>query len=121
MRALHYDSKSLDEVANEFNWSKAYLKKCKSNFSKDLKKGIDPFFTTKKTGPKNRKTNANVIDQIIKLRKQNNAITDIKAILNAQNISISFDTIDKILKSEGFAPLPKRTRQERLNAQLPKK
>ena len=24
MRALHYDSKSLDEVANEFNWSKAY-------------------------------------------------------------------------------------------------
>lgn len=46
---------------------------------------------------------------------------DIKAILEAEGQHISLDTIDKILKVEGFAPLPKRTRKERLEVKIPSK
>jgi hypothetical protein len=40
------------------------------------------------------------------MRKQNYSITDIKANLHADSINLSLDTIDKILKDEGFSPLP---------------
>lgn len=45
----------------------------------------------------------------------------IRVILEADGHRISLDTINNILKSEGFAPLPKRTRQERLEAKIPPK
>ncbi|MDD1475111.1 hypothetical protein MEO41_28150, partial [Dolichospermum sp. ST_sed4] len=79
------------------------------------------FFSKTKTGPKRRQTDAKTIDRITSLRKQNHSIRDIPAFLCAENISISLDTVDKILKADGFAPLPKRTRQERLSSQLPQK
>lgn len=120
MRALYCDKLSLEKTAMKFGWSKGYLKKCKCEFSKSIKTGSNPFFLPTKTGPKNKRTEYSTVDQIILLRKKNHSITDIKAILNGQNISISYDTINKILKSEGFAPLLKRTKQERLNVQLPK-
>jgi hypothetical protein len=57
-----------------------------------------------------------VVEKIIALRKQNHSIPDIKVNLHANNHALSIDTIDKILKKEGFAPLPKRTQDERLKA-----
>jgi len=58
---------------------------------------------------------------VIMLRKQNYAITDIRAALDAKNMPLSLDKINNILKNEGFAALPKRTHQERVSIQLPKK
>ena len=63
----------------------------------------------------------NLIQRIVMLRKQNYAITDIQACLQADNENLSLNAIDQILKDEGFAPLLKRTRQERLSIQWPQK
>ena len=41
--------------------------------------------------------------------------------LESEGHIISFHAHDDILKSEGFAPLPRRTRQEKLSAQVPNK
>lgn len=120
LKMIYRKDISLDGAAEKFGLSKNYVKKCKHEFYYNLRNDIDPFFAVRKTGPKKRRTKLGVIKRIVDLRKKNNAITDIKAVLNAQNIKLSYDTIDKILKSEGFAPLPKRTKQERMSTLIPK-
>lgn len=121
LRAFYVEEESALEVAGRFQLSTTYFKKLRFAFTQALQQNLNPFFRTKKTGPQKRRTELNVIDRIVALRKQNHAITDIKANLHAENIDLSLDTIDKILKEEGFSPLPKRTRQERQTLLLPQK
>lgn len=112
---------SIQDVAKKFGFSALYFKKLKNHFVKSLKTGLNPFFEQKKTGPKQRRTQPIVVEWIVALRKKNYAITDIRAALHAKNHRLSLRTIDTILKQEGFAPLPKRTHQERLDIHLSKK
>ena len=78
-------------------------------------------FEEKKRGPKERHTDEDAVQQIVALRKRNYSIADIKSVLDADQCIVSLDTIDRILKSQGFAPLPKRTRQQRLAVSPPEK
>ena len=121
LKAFYSEKLSATDAAVKFGFTPAYFKKLRFEFTQQLRVGVDPFFSIAKTGPKNRSTNDDVIEKIIALRKQNHSIVDIKAILDADGNKISLNTIDKILKTEGFAPLPKRTRSERIDAALPTK
>lgn len=121
LRTFYITELSAEETAKKYNFSPAYFKKLRFEFSKNLKEGVNTFFLPKKPGPKKRLTNSETVDRIISLRKQNYSVNDIKVVLDTENRIVSLETIDKILKAEGFAPLPKRTRQERINIQLPKK
>lgn len=121
LKAFYVDALSAKDAAKKFKFSPSYFKKLRVTFAKQLRSGKNQFFSKAKTGPKRRQTDAKTIDRITALRKQNHSIRDIQAFLCAENVSISLDTIDKILKADGFAPLPKRTRQERLSSQLPQK
>ena len=53
---------------------------------------------------------------MIKLRKQNHSILDIKSIFHTKGQNISHGQIHNILKGDGFSKLPKRTIIERLQA-----
>ena len=121
LRAFYADDLSAAEVAEKFTISLSYFKKLRFEFARDLKEGANTFFPNKKTGPKERSTNSEIIQNIIALRKRNLSITDIKVILDAEGTIVSLDTIDKILKAEGFAPLPKRTNAQRLVVKMPEK
>lgn len=121
LRAFYVDGLPYNKAAEKFGLSPAYLKKLMSEFTSSLKDDQNPFFPAKKKGPKKRFTDDAVVGKITTLRKQNHSIQDIRSILAADGIKISLDTIDKILKAEGFAPLPKRTRRERLSALIPAK
>ena len=121
LRTFYLTDLSAEETAKKFNFSPAYFKKLRFEFSKNLREGKNIFFLPKKPGPKKRLTSNVIIDRITSLRKQNYSINDIKVVLDSEKRSVSLDTIDKILKEEGFAPLPKRTRQERMDIKLPKK
>ncbi len=110
---------SAESAALKFGFKPTYFKKIRLEFAQKLKQGINPFFGEKKTGPKGRFTKDEIVNKIIELRKQNHSIQDIKVILASEGRSLSLDTIDKILKAEGFAPLPKRTRIERFCVSLP--
>lgn len=121
MRAFFCNGLSIKEVADQFGFSSLYFKKLKNEYVKELINGHDPFFSEKKTGPKQRRTEETVIEMIVALRKQNYAITDIRAALHAKGHVSSLNTILSILKQSGFATLPKRTHQERVSMQLPQK
>ncbi len=119
LRAFYVDKENAGQIASKFGFSFAYFKKLRTMFKNHLKTGHDPLFTEKKRGPKQRRTARTVIEKIVVLRKQNYSITDIKANLHANDYVLSVDAIDQILKEEGFAPLPKRTREERSKTRIP--
>ena len=121
LRAFYHEGLRATDAATQFGFSPLYFKKLRVEFTQKLRSGIDPFFSTPKTGPKKRATKNETVRRIVALRKQNYSIADIKVNLEADAKKISLDTIDQILKSEGFAPLPKRTRKERLAVALPSK
>jgi hypothetical protein len=121
LRAFYADGLSAAEAADKFAFSPSYFKKLRFEFVRDIKEGANQFFPHRKTGPKERFTNAETIQRIITLRKRNFSITDIKVTLDAEGTIVSLDTIDKILKAEGFAPLPKRTNAQRLVVTMPEK
>lgn len=121
LKACFCGASTEQDIAKHFGFSITYLKKLKSQFTKALEGGQNPFFEQKKTGPKQRRTDQSAVDIIIALRKQNYAITDIRVALHAKGHTLSLDTINTILKKEGFASLPKRTRLERTKIQLPQK
>ena len=121
LRTFYTEGVSASKAAAKFNYSELYFKKLRYEFNQTLKKGENIFFQRKKTGPKKRFTNREVIEEIISLRKQNHSINDIKGILESKDKKLALDTIDQILKSEGFAPLPKRTRNERAGVKVPSK
>lgn len=121
LRAFYLENLSAEEVAHTFQYSPAYFKKLHHEFTQQLKRGQTPFFLIKKSGPKKPFTQHAIIEQIVALRKQNLSIQDIRMILHAQNHQLSLDTIDRILKAEGFAPLPRRTTRQRHKARIPAK
>ena len=121
LKALFCENLSVEETAKKFGFALSYFKKLKNQFAKELDNGNNPFFELKKTGPKQRRIQQTLIEMMVALRKQNYAITDIRAALHAKDHAVSLDTINAILKQEGFSPLPKRTHQERALIQLPQK
>jgi len=121
LRAFYVEGLRSDEAAEQFGLSPSYFKKLRFEFRGNLREGMVRFFEVRRKGARRRKTEEEIIVQIVALRKQNYSIQDIRAVLDAQGRSLSLDTIDKILKAEGFAPLPKRTRRERLAIRVPAK
>jgi hypothetical protein len=121
MRAFYHEGLPAADAAKKFDLSPTYFKKLRFEFSQGLREGLLPFFAEKKRGPKEHHTDDDVVQQIVALRKRNFSIADIKSVLDADQCTVSLDTIDRILKSEGFAPLPKRTRQQRLAVNPPEK
>src|SRR5579872_6352919 len=113
LRAFYCDDLPIIEIMKKFGFSKQYFNKLKHQFNKDLSQSVNPYFEEKKPGPKQPRTEQSIIEIVVMLRKQNYAITDIRAALDANGTSLSLDTINIILKKEGFASLPKRTHQER--------
>ncbi len=121
LRAFYYDKLPAKEAAKKFNFSPRYFEKLRIEFSRKLREEKNPFFSHKKTGPKGRSTSVQTIERVVALRKKNHSIIDIKQVLDVEGQALSLYTIDSILKSEGFAPLPKRTRQERSTTLVPDK
>jgi transposase len=121
MRAFYHEGLPAEDAAKKFGLSPSYFKKLRFEFAYALREGLLPFFEEKKRGPKQRHTDEDVVQQIVALRKRNYSIADIKSVLDADQCTVSLDTIDRILKSEGFAALPKRTRQQRLAVSPPQK
>ena len=121
LRAFYHEGLPAAEAAKKFGLSPSYFKKLRFEFAQGLRVGLLPFFEAKKRGPEEHHTDEDVVQQIIALRKRNYSIADIKSVLDAGQCTVSLDTIDRILKSQGFAALLKRTRQQRLAVTLPEK
>ena len=119
LRAYYVDNKSAKEVAEEFGYKHRGFTSIVLGFSKKLKEndGLDLFFSKP---PKGRKPTTEVNqakDVIINLRKQYLSLEEIKVALDALGINVSEKAIYNILKSEGFARLPRRPKSIRQQSQ----
>lgn len=118
---LHYmENVSIRDAALRYNLNQTKLLEESQNAHMSLKDGIDPFFIERKRGPKKRHKAIHVKDTVVSLRKKNYSILDIKASLEAMNIKISHETINELLKEEGFARLPRRKNEDRQCLAVPK-
>ena len=71
------------------------------------------FFLTSRTGPRSQPKKSAARELIVSLRKQNHSIYDISEILKERKLPLSPTAVGEVLKSEGFAPLPRRRDDER--------
>jgi transposase len=76
----------------------------------------DPFFKTVKPGRKPLDPEGEITEAVVRLRKKYYSVPDIQVALDAQGINLTIYAIEKILTDAGFDRLPRRDRQERLNA-----
>ena len=120
LRAIHLDNLTIKQAAQRFHFSAAYLKKLNAQFRQDLIQGAPNFFVSMPQGrPPGSAAPPQLAQEIIAMRKYNRSVPDIHSALAAKGEKISLTAIDRLLKQEGFAPLPRRTRQERAHAALP--
>ncbi len=119
LRAFHVEGVTAKEVEKKYQYSSAHFKKIRFEFTQALRSKKDNFFQERKRGPKKRSTNTDTIDEVIALRKKNHSIEDIKSILSSKDKHISLDTINNVLKDAGFSSLPRRTRAEISNLEMP--
>ena len=118
LRAYYVENKSAKKVAEEFGYKHRGFTSIVLNFNKRIEEnnGENLFFTDIPKGRKPTNEVNHAKDVIVRLRKQYLSLEEIKVALDALNFSVSEKTIYNILKSEGFARLPRRqksTRQQR--------
>jgi len=109
LRAYYLESLSQKEAAKRFNYSLSTFQ----SLVCDFQNGRITFFQTAKRGPKERRTSTSVSNRMIELRKKNLSTYEIKDILEQESIKASIQTINRILKDEGFSRLPRRTKAEK--------
>lgn len=108
VRAIIVDKLPIKDIASKFGYKVNTI----YALLRDVKYGKIDLFPEIKMGPKERRTNLEIQDIIIALRKENLSTTDIHNKLKEKKINVSIRTIERILKDKGFKKLKRRTFQE---------
>jgi len=109
LRAYYIDNLSQERAADRFGYTTNSFRA----LVRDFKQGRLDFFIEKSRGPTTRRTPHSVHEMIVELRKKNKSVYDICDILDEEGVHVSDATVRRILRSEGFARLSRRTDRER--------
>ena len=122
LRAFFQENKTAQEVSDISGYSVSAIYSLVRDFTKDLKTKAPEtlFFIKPKKGRAFNQNHDQIVILVIALRKKNFSVPDIKSILDAQQFIVSEGTIHKILRNDGFARLPRRDKETRQLAKLPK-
>lgn len=121
MKMFYHEGKTAKEVADAFGFSESTIYTMARNLAKKLKEkpDIDPFFSIPKKGRPFKNNISEIEELIISLRKKNLSIPDIKSILDSiPEYEASEGFIHSLLRREGFARLPRRTKLEKSSKQI---
>ena len=115
LRMYYVEKKTAIQVAEKFGYKYRAFTSLVSDFKNDIEQNnfSDKFFIQKQAGRCRNEDENKIKNIIIKLRKKNFSIEDIKISLDAIDHKISENTIYLLLKNEGFAKLPKRSKQQK--------
>jgi len=115
LRKYYVEKKKTRDVAEEFGYTYRAFTSIVTDFNNAIKEDnfINPFFITKKSGRPMAGDGNNIKEIVFRLRKKNFSIEDIKISLDAMGHKVAENTIYLMLKKEGFARLPKRSKQEK--------
>lgn len=120
LRAFYVEGKNAEDIAKLFGYTVHSIYSLTKEFSKLVNTpAVDEYyFSTHSIGRKPNFLNNDTYNLIIELRKKYLSVPDIKAILDAHGQNISERYIHRLIKKEGFARLPRRskqTKQETMN------
>lgn len=108
LRAYFVERLPAAEVAERFSYTLGSFHQLAHQFRKNPQRRF--FVDNPRPGVK---TDENMRQKIVALRKQNLSVYDISRALKGENIQRSPVAIGKVLKEEGFAKLPRRADEER--------
>ena len=122
LRAYFVDNISAAETAKKNGYTLRAFTSLVADFRKKRRNNPDNeiFFQVKKPGRKIEKKDSSIISKVISLRKAYLSVPDIKVVLNGKNIEISEKKIYLILKDEGFARLPRRSKKAKQESSFSK-
>lgn len=110
LRAFIVEARPAKEVARSFGYSlNSFYVLCHH-----FRRQIDPaFFLSPRRGPQAQPKKSAARDLIVQLRKQNYSVYEISHTLKERHCPLSPTAVREVLKTEGFAPLPRRRDEER--------
>jgi hypothetical protein len=105
LRAYFAEGRPSQEVARAFGYSPGAFRVLCHGFCHNPQPA---FFLTTRPGPRTQPKKSAARPLIIALRKQNHSVYEISESLKAQKLPLSPTAVREVLKTEGFAPLPRR-------------
>jgi hypothetical protein len=110
LRAYFVESRPAQAVATAFGYSPGAFHVLCHHFRRDP---APAFFLSPRRGPQSQPKKSAARDWIVRLRKQNHSVYEISHQLKEQGCPLSPTAVREVLKTEGFAPLPRRADEER--------
>lgn len=110
LRAYFIEGRPASDVAKSFGYSPGSFHVLCHHFRREAQ---PTFFISARRGPKTQPKKSITRDRIVALRKQNHSVYEISQTLKDEKIPLSATAVREVLKTEGFAPLPRRLDEER--------
>lgn len=110
LRAYLVEGRPAKDVARAFGYSLNSFYVLCHHFRREP----DPvFFVSPRHGPQTQPKKSAARDRIIQLRKQNHSVYEISQTLKERHCPLSPTAVREVLRTEGFAALPRRLDEER--------
>jgi transposase len=116
LRAFYVDQLTAEQAAEKFGYSLSAFYSLNRDFRKMFKNQGDPFFKPVARGRTVKDPGGQINEVIISLRKKYLSVPDIKSVLDTLGHDVSERHIYDVIKAEGFARLPRRSKEEKLKA-----
>jgi transposase len=110
LRAYFVEGRSSQEAATAFGYSVGSFRVLCHHFRRDAS---PTFFLAAPRGPRTQPKKSAARDAIIDLRKQNYSVYEISETLMERGLGLSPTAVREVLKTEGFAALPRRLDEDR--------
>jgi len=112
LRAFFVEGRPSHEVARAFGYSPGSFRVLCHQFRRDP----DPqFFYSPSPGPRSQPHKSKARELVVSLRKHNHSVYEISQALKARGTPLSPTAVREVLREEGFARLPRRGDDERLD------
>ena len=117
LRSFFFEGNTAEAVATKYvytvNTVYTIARDFKVHLMDCLKQGEDPFFHILKPGRKKSNRDDELVETILSFRKKQLSIPDIKILLDGKGYNVSVGFIYNVCDGDGFARLPKRSKQYR--------
>jgi len=110
LRAYFVEGKDSADVARAFGYTPGSFQVLCHHFRRDP---APLFFVSPQPGPRTQPKKSAARDLVVDLRKRNYSVYEISDKLKEGGARLSPTAVRELLKSEGFAPLPRRLDEER--------
>ena len=116
LRAYFVEESSSDDAARRFGYSPGAFRVLCHQFRRNA---LPEFFASAKTGPRTQPKKSRARERIVALRKRNYSVYEISTTLREEGMELSATAVREVLSQEGFAPLPRRLDEERIESLRP--